>query len=96
MIQTQDHSFLFRMISAAMTPGIHPKTVNINTIRIEPHPLSYTAKGGNRMDNKTLQMLIIFYLVFLRYQWLLRQSRYQDQTQSLLHWNISSHNLALE
>lgn len=29
------------------------------TIRIEPQPLSRTDKGGNKIANKTLQMLII-------------------------------------
>ncbi len=55
-----DHfSDLFRMINAASTPGIQPKRVNINTITIEPQPLSNTAKGGNKIDKITLQMLIL-------------------------------------
>jgi len=41
-----------------MTPGIHPKRVRISTIRIEPQPLSYTAKGGKRIDKITLHTLI--------------------------------------
>ena len=48
------------MIRAASTPGIHPKTVKINTIKTEPHPLSKTARGGMMMDNKTRQKLINF------------------------------------
>jgi len=48
------------MIRAAITPGTHPKTVKINTIRTEPQPLSKTARGGMMMDNKTRQKLIIF------------------------------------
>ena len=46
------------MISAAITPGIQPQKVNINTIKIDPHPLSITAKGGNKIDNNTRHMLI--------------------------------------
>lgn len=49
------------MISAAITPGIQPSTVRIRTIKIDPQPLSMTAKGGNRIDNKTLQILIMRY-----------------------------------
>ena len=46
------------MISAAITPGIHPQTVKIKTINTEPHPLSMTARGGNRIESNTLQILI--------------------------------------
>jgi len=41
------------MINAARTPGIHPKTVNNNTITIEPQPLSTTANGGHIIANNT-------------------------------------------
>lgn len=47
------------MINAASTPGIQPNRVSINTITIEPQPLSKTAKGGNKIDKSTLQMLIM-------------------------------------
>lgn len=33
-----------------MTPGIQPTIVNKATINTEPHPLSKTAKGGNKID----------------------------------------------
>ncbi len=46
-------------MSAPITPGIHPANVNKNTIRIEPQPLSITAKGGSKIDNKTLQKLMV-------------------------------------
>ena len=46
-------------MSAAITPGIQPKIVSINTIKIEPQPLSMTANGGNKMDRITLQTLIM-------------------------------------
>ena len=46
------------MISAAITPGIHPKSVRINTIKIEPQPLSITERGGKTMAKITLQILI--------------------------------------
>jgi len=41
-----------------MTPGIHPQTVNIKTMTIDPQPLSITAKGGNKIESSTLQILI--------------------------------------
>ena len=46
-------SGLFNMMSAAITPGTHPQSVRINTITIEPHPLSITAKGGIIMARST-------------------------------------------
>jgi hypothetical protein len=52
------------MIKAAITPGIQPIMVNMNTITMLPHPLSITANGGKMMDRMTLQMLIV-QLVFL-------------------------------
>jgi hypothetical protein len=54
---------LFKIISAARTPGIQPNRVRINTIKIEPQPLSYTANGGNKMDNTTRQTLIRKYFL---------------------------------
>ncbi len=47
-------------MSAAITPGIHPNMVKINTIKTDPQPLSITAKGGNKMDKITLQILIVY------------------------------------
>jgi hypothetical protein len=47
------------MISAAITPGTHPANVRRNTIIIEPHPLSRTAKGGKSIDKSTRQKLKI-------------------------------------
>jgi|SRR5665647_1752328 hypothetical protein len=41
--------FLF-MINAPMTPGTHPQRVRRNTIRIDPQPLSMTARGGQIMQ----------------------------------------------
>lgn len=52
---------LFKITSAAMTPGIHPQRVNKKTMRIEPQPLSMTDSGGNTMANKTLKTLIAFF-----------------------------------
>ena len=43
---------------AAITPGTHPQTHKINTISIDPQPLSITANGGHKMDKKTLNKLI--------------------------------------
>lgn len=53
------------MIKAANTPGTQPKEVKINTIKIEPHPLSRTAKGGMMIDNRTRQKLILELFNFL-------------------------------
>ena len=47
------------MTNAAITPGTHPQRVKIKTIKREPQPWSITARGGNKMDNKTLKKLII-------------------------------------
>ena len=41
-----------------MTPGIQPISHNIKTIKIEPQPLSKTAKGGHKIERRTLQKLI--------------------------------------
>jgi hypothetical protein len=49
---------LFKITSAAMTPGTHPQRVNKKTIIIDPQPLSNTAIGGNRIESKTRQILI--------------------------------------
>ncbi len=51
-----------------MAPGIHPKQVNSVTIRMEPHPLSVTAKGGNRQQSKNLvkDIDLRFYLGIFR------------------------------
>lgn len=46
-------------MSAAITPGIQPKIVSINTISIEPHPLSITDNGGKMIAKITLQRLIV-------------------------------------
>tara|TARA_B100000768_G_scaffold163820_1_gene165327 strand:+ start:5644 stop:5802 length:159 start_codon:yes stop_codon:yes gene_type:complete len=48
---------LFKITKAAITPGTQPHKVKMNTIITEPHPLSKTEKGGNTIDNKTLQKL---------------------------------------
>ncbi len=44
---------------AAITPGTHPHKVNKSTIIIDPQPLSKTASGGKKIDNRTLHILII-------------------------------------
>ena len=51
-------SGLFKIIKAAITPGIQPQMVNIKTIIIDPQPLSITASGGNNIDKITLKILI--------------------------------------
>ena len=53
------------MISAAITPGIHPANVRMNTISTEPQPLSTTVRGGNMIDKITLNKDIdSFFRVF--------------------------------
>lgn len=47
------------MIKAPITPGIQAQSVRIKTITTLPQPLSITAKGGNKIDNNTLQILIL-------------------------------------
>ena len=44
-------------------PGTQAQSVNKNTIKIEPQPLSMTAKGGNKIAKITLSndMIIFFY-----------------------------------
>ncbi len=46
---------LFKIISAAITPGTQPQRVRRKVISTEPHPLSITARGGNRIAKSTLQ-----------------------------------------
>lgn len=60
------------MIKAAITPGIQPKQVRMNTITIDPQPLSTTAKGGKITHNITLRQpinnfLTKVYKIFLGY-----------------------------
>ena len=49
-----------------MTPGTHPHNVKIKTIEKDPQPLSKTEKGGNIIDNNTLQKLILCITYMLR------------------------------
>lgn len=55
---TNYRSGLFRMTNAAITPGTQPQSQRRNTIKIEPHPLSRTDKGGKKIANNTRQILI--------------------------------------
>ena len=41
-----------------MTPGTHPQRVRRNMIRNEPKPLSITARGGKKMQTRTLKIPI--------------------------------------
>ena len=54
---------LFKITSAAITPGIHPHSHKINTIAIEPQPLSKTDKGGKIIASKTRHMFIFIFLI---------------------------------
>ena len=45
-------------------PGAQAQSVNKNTIKIEPQPLSMTAKGGNKIAKITLSNdMIIFFML---------------------------------
>jgi len=50
---------LFKITSAAITPGTQPQSHNKNTIKMEPQPLSKTASGGQMIESKTLQKLMM-------------------------------------
>jgi hypothetical protein len=43
---------------AAMTPGIQPQQVRMNTRSMAPHPLSRTARGGKMMQMIALRIPI--------------------------------------
>lgn len=43
-----------------MIPGTQPQRVKMNTIIKDPHPLSTTANGGNKIESKTRQILMLF------------------------------------
>jgi hypothetical protein len=49
----------------------------MSTIKIDPHPLSYTANGGNNTDRTTLQTLInpsFLILIGQRYQLIIAEN----------------------
>lgn len=79
------------MIKAAITPGTHPKKVRIRTIKIDPQPLSKTAKGGNKIDKSTRQKLICFnfkskgqyYILIYKYNFYI--SRFKLMVKSLFY-----------
>jgi len=54
---------LFKITKAAITPGTHPQKVKSKTIRKDPQPFPITDKGGNSMAKRTLQKLIIRFLI---------------------------------
>lgn len=49
---------LFKMTKAAITPGTQPQRVKIKTINTEPQPWSITARGGKKIESKTLKKLM--------------------------------------
>lgn len=56
---------MFNITNAAITPGIQPHNVKINTINMEPQPWSRTANGGKIIDKITLSNDIFFYSFFV-------------------------------
>ena len=51
--RTSFYSFLFKIMSAAITPGTQPIRVRRNTINTDPQPRSITARGGKITANRT-------------------------------------------
>jgi len=49
---------LFKITSAAITPGTQPQKVKSKTIKKEPQPFPSTDKGGKIIAKITLQKLI--------------------------------------
>jgi hypothetical protein len=45
-------------------PGTQAQSVNKNTIKIEPQPLSMTAKGGKNIAKITLNNDIVVFFMF--------------------------------
>lgn len=60
--------FLFKIISAAMTPGTQPQSVSRNTMSIEPQPWSITASGGKIMARMTWRqdIYILYFVCFYK------------------------------
>ncbi|PIA81017.1 hypothetical protein BFR04_15035 [Gaetbulibacter sp. 4G1] len=52
---------LLIITKAAITPGTQPQSHNKKVIKIEPQPLSKTARGGQIIDSKTLQKLMLIF-----------------------------------
>ena len=52
---------MFRIISAAITPGTQPHSVSSNTISVEPQPRSITANGGKIMAKITCNTDMVFF-----------------------------------
>ena len=50
--------FLLQITRAPITPGTHPHRVSTITIRMDPQPLSMTAKGGKMIHRSTRKMPI--------------------------------------
>jgi hypothetical protein len=50
---------------AAITPGIQPQQVRMNTSRKDPHPLSMTASGGKIMQRIARKRPIGFVIYFV-------------------------------
>jgi len=59
------YSGLFKIIKAAITPGIQPAKVRRKVIKKEPQPLSITAKGGKKIARSTRIKLIDLFLGIL-------------------------------
>lgn len=51
-----------------MTPGTQAQRVRRKTIKIDPQPLSITAKGGNMIQRITRQIDIVFFLLIRRWK----------------------------
>lgn len=73
-------SGLFKITNAAITPGTHPQSVSKKTITKEPHPFPNTDNGGKKMANKTLNKLIVFWLINSTYETILIKKCYKKRS----------------
>ena len=59
--------FFLQIMIAAITPGTHPAIVRSTTNKMDPHPLSYTANGGNSTHKIALPKPIVFFILFFNF-----------------------------
>jgi hypothetical protein len=62
--QIHQHSPLFNITNAAITPGTQPNKVRIKVMTTDPQPLSKTDSGGKMTAKITLINDILFDFIF--------------------------------
>lgn len=85
---------MFKIINAAITPGTQPQIVKINTITNDPHPLPKTAKGGKKMANKTLQILMVYGFFKIRRS-LIQHDLLQDEIDKIIQIRFLPHQVVM-